>query len=58
MSAPVRRIGELEENVAAAQVQVDEELLERAGAMINRHTVTGDRCNPTTLAEIDTEQFP
>jgi aryl-alcohol dehydrogenase-like predicted oxidoreductase len=51
-------LAHLEENFTAGEVSVDAAVLERAGAMINRHTVTGDRYNPTTLAEIDTEQFP
>ena len=51
-------LAHLEENFTAGEVQVDAADLERAGALINRHTVTGDRYNPTTLAEIDTEQFP
>jgi len=47
----------LEENFAAGEVTVDAALLERAGAIINRHTVSRDRYIPTTQAEIDTEQF-
>lgn len=46
-----------EENFAAKDVQIAGEMLERAAAIVNRHTVTGDRYAAATQAEIDTEQF-
>jgi aryl-alcohol dehydrogenase-like predicted oxidoreductase len=51
------RIGHLEENLAAADLVIEPELLVRAGLLINDRTVTGERYNPATQAEIDTETF-
>ncbi|MGI9261378.1 MAG: aldo/keto reductase [Woeseiaceae bacterium] len=45
------------ENYAAGDLDLDENTVEMAGNIINRHTVTGDRYVAATLAEIDTEQF-
>jgi aryl-alcohol dehydrogenase-like predicted oxidoreductase len=47
----------LVENFAAGEISLDEDMLESADRIINRHTVTGDRYNAKTQAEIDTEQF-
>lgn len=52
-----RSIAHLEENIAAADVQVNAELLARAGALINQQTVKGPRYNAATQTEIDTEEF-
>ncbi len=48
----------LEENLGAASVRLDADLLQRLDALINRQTVAGARYNPATQAEIDTEEFP
>jgi aryl-alcohol dehydrogenase-like predicted oxidoreductase len=50
-------IAHLEENVAAAGVNVSDEVLAQADALINQRTVTGARYSPATQAEIDTESF-
>jgi aryl-alcohol dehydrogenase-like predicted oxidoreductase len=47
----------LEENFAAIEIVLDDDVVAEAGRIINRHTVTGDRYVETTQAEIDTEQF-
>ena len=51
-------IAHLEENLAAGEVQLSESLVARLGALINQHTVVGERYNAVTQAEIDTENFP
>lgn len=45
------------ENFAAGTVVLDDNALTMANQIINRHTVTGERYNAGTQAEIDTEQF-
>jgi aryl-alcohol dehydrogenase-like predicted oxidoreductase len=50
-------IEHLRENLGAAQFKPAAELLARAGALINQHTVNGPRYNAGNQAEIDTEQF-
>jgi aryl-alcohol dehydrogenase-like predicted oxidoreductase len=47
----------LRENLGAAELKPAAELLARAGALINQHTVNGPRYNAGNQAEIDTEQF-
>jgi aryl-alcohol dehydrogenase-like predicted oxidoreductase len=47
----------LEENLGADAVTVSPAILQRAGALINQHTVTGPRYNATTQTEVDTEEF-
>jgi aryl-alcohol dehydrogenase-like predicted oxidoreductase len=49
-------IAHLEENLGAARVHLDDELLARAEALINPATVSGARYNAGTQAEIDTEE--
>jgi aryl-alcohol dehydrogenase-like predicted oxidoreductase len=51
------QIAHLEENLGAAEVTLDAEVLLRLDALINRATVAGERYNPATQAEIDTEEF-
>lgn len=46
------------ENAAAADVEVAQEHLDAAGAVMNEHTVAGPRYPAGTLEEIDTEAFP
>ncbi len=45
------------ENLQAAGLQLEPEVVARADALINRHTIAGDRYNAATQAEIDTENF-
>jgi aryl-alcohol dehydrogenase-like predicted oxidoreductase len=49
-------IAHLEENLGAAQLHLDDELLARVEALINPATVSGARYNAGTQAEIDTEE--
>ncbi|HUG22746.1 aldo/keto reductase [Piscinibacter sp.] len=51
------RVEHLEENVAAADLALDADILRRVDAAVNRHTVVGARYADATLAEIDTEEF-
>ena len=52
------RIDHLEENFAAQDITLDAEMLRRLDALINPRTVSGERYNPQTQLEIDTEQIP
>ncbi len=47
----------LVENIAAANVVLDQETVTEVDRVINRHTITGDRYVAATQAEIDTEQY-
>jgi len=47
----------LEDNVGAARVTLSGELASRLDALINQHTVAGERYNAATQAEVDTENF-
>lgn len=47
----------LRENLAAAALQLLPDVLERAGALINQHTVTGGRYGAQSESEVDTERF-
>jgi aryl-alcohol dehydrogenase-like predicted oxidoreductase len=47
----------MRENANAGRVQVDADILRRAGDIINQQTVHGPRYNPTAQADIDTEEF-
>ena len=51
------RIEHLEENLGAAALTLDANVIARADALINQHTVHGPRYNAATQAEIDTEVF-
>ncbi|HEU5144399.1 MAG TPA: aldo/keto reductase [Dermatophilaceae bacterium] len=48
----------LRENVAAARVSVPQDVLERAGELVNERTVVGSRYSAAAAADIDTEAFP
>ena len=50
-------IAHLEENLGADAVRLSPAVLQRAGALINQHAVTGARYNAATQTEIDTEEF-
>jgi hypothetical protein len=52
-----RSIAHLEENVAAAGVQLGDDVVSRLDALINQNTVAGPRYNAATQSEIDTEEF-
>lgn len=47
----------LVENLGAAALRLAPETVARADALINRHSIAGERYNATTQAEIDTENF-
>lgn len=47
----------LEENVRALAVELDQSVVDQAGALINNTTISGSRYPPATQAEIDTEAF-
>ncbi len=50
-------IAHLEENVSAAAVHINAEMMARLDALINQQTVTGVRYSDATELEIDTERF-
>jgi aryl-alcohol dehydrogenase-like predicted oxidoreductase len=52
-----RSVDHLEENVKAAEINIDQTILARAGELINQNSVAGERYPPATQAEIDTEDF-
>ncbi|MCF8478909.1 MAG: aldo/keto reductase [Rhodospirillum sp.] len=47
----------LKENLEAATLSLDPELVARVDALVNNQTVSGLRYAPTTMGEIDTEVF-
>jgi aryl-alcohol dehydrogenase-like predicted oxidoreductase len=47
----------LEENLGAATVELQPDLIARLDALINQRTVVGERYGPATQAEIDTENY-
>ena len=47
----------LEENVGAATLELRPDLIARLDALINQHSIAGERYNATTQAEVDTENF-
>jgi aryl-alcohol dehydrogenase-like predicted oxidoreductase len=47
----------LQENLGAATIELEAEMIALLDAHINQHTVVGERYNSTTQAEIDTENF-
>jgi aryl-alcohol dehydrogenase-like predicted oxidoreductase len=47
----------LRENLAAADVKLDADLLTRLDAVINEGTVTGNRYSEQSRSEVDTEEF-
>lgn len=50
-------LSHLEENFATLNISLTPEMLDRVDATINALTVSGPRYNPTTQAEIDTEEI-
>jgi hypothetical protein len=47
----------LQENLGAATIELEADLIALLDAHINERTVVGKRYNATTQAEIDTENF-
>ncbi len=45
------------DDLGAADVRLDADLLSRLGALISQHTVSGDRYNAQANSEVDTETF-
>ncbi len=52
-----RSIVHLKENLKAAELQIDADILVAADHLINQHCVRGERYPAATQQEIDTEQF-
>jgi hypothetical protein len=51
-------VSHLEENTAAAGIQLSAEIAGKVERLINETTISGPRYNAATQAEIDTEEFP
>ncbi len=51
------RFAHLCENVAAVDLAVADELIARAGELIDTHTVSGSRYNASVASEVDAESF-
>jgi aryl-alcohol dehydrogenase-like predicted oxidoreductase len=47
----------LQENLGAASIELEADLIALSDALINQRSVVGERYNSTTQAEIDTENF-
>jgi aryl-alcohol dehydrogenase-like predicted oxidoreductase len=47
----------LEENLGASSVELSPDLIRQLDALINQHSVVGERYNAATQADIDTENF-
>ena len=52
-----QNIRHLEDNIAATQVVLSSEQMQRLEALINQHTVKGPRYNAQNSIEVDTEEF-
>lgn len=52
-----RSVQHLKENLQAARLTLDATVLQRAGELINQHTIAGNRYPEATLKEIDTEEI-
>ncbi len=50
-------IPHMEENFAAGDLKLDEELIKELDGHINQNTIMGERYNEATMAEIDSENF-
>ncbi len=53
-----RNLQHLSEAAGATSIALDADTVARLDALINQHTVSGNRYNDATQAEIDTERFP
>jgi aryl-alcohol dehydrogenase-like predicted oxidoreductase len=49
--------GHLQENLGAAPLELEPDLLAQLDALINQRSITGERYNAATQAEVDTEIF-
>jgi hypothetical protein len=47
----------LQEDLGAADVKLDAGLLAKLEALVNQHTVTGNRYSAQSQSEVDTEMF-
>lgn len=52
-----RSIAHLEENLRAAEVRLDEDMIARIEALFTPETIRGNRYSPAVQAQIDTEMF-
>jgi aryl-alcohol dehydrogenase-like predicted oxidoreductase len=52
-----QNIQHLQDNMAAADVRLSPEQMQRLEALVNPQTVKGNRYNPQNAAEVDTEEF-
>ncbi|MFK8018160.1 MAG: aldo/keto reductase [Pseudomonadales bacterium] len=52
-----RSVSHLQENIAASQLNVPQDTLDRVECLVNQNTVSGPRYPQPTQNEIDTEQF-
>lgn len=52
-----RSVDHLRDDFAAASMTADASLMQRAGELISHATVTGERYNPASAAEVDAETF-
>jgi aryl-alcohol dehydrogenase-like predicted oxidoreductase len=50
-------IAHLEDDLAASEVALSADIAARLDALINERSISGDRYNAVTQAEIDTENF-
>ncbi len=51
------RVAHMQDNLAAASLNIPAELLRQAGALINQRTVKGERYDAQSTSEVDTELF-
>jgi aryl-alcohol dehydrogenase-like predicted oxidoreductase len=51
------QVAHLEEDLGAATVTLRADALQQLDALINRRSVSGERYNPATQAEVDTEEY-
>jgi aryl-alcohol dehydrogenase-like predicted oxidoreductase len=52
-----QNIQHLQDNMAAVDVRLSEQQMQRLESLINERTVKGNRYNPQNAAEVDTEEF-
>nr|MBP7915589.1 aldo/keto reductase [Vitreoscilla sp.] len=50
-------LAHLSDDLGAADLSLPPAVLSHAGVLISRHSVQGERYNPATQTEIDTEEF-
>jgi hypothetical protein len=47
----------LQENLGAAAMELQPDLIAQLDALVNQHSIVGERYNSATQAEVDTENF-